>query len=324
MAVVGQRKVVRGERAGGWLLLMHQLPSRPAYLRVKVWRSLRDAGAIALRHSGYVLPLGARTAHIMRQAVKEIERGKGQAALCEATFIDGIADEALRGLFNKARDEDYAALESGLRKLSAGKSGLSGNARVKLEKAARRLEDIAQIDFFGARGRARVEALLSRLEHGPITRAEVAALGAKQPASVAGRVWVTRRNVHIDRIACAWLILRFIDRHAKFKFVSDKKYRAGPAELRFDMAGAEFTHEGEHCSFETILARFALTDPALRAIGEIIHDLDIKDGRYGRPETSGIGHIIDGIALTQRDDRDRIARGSQLFDDVYERFRSAP
>jgi hypothetical protein len=306
----------------GWLLLMHQLPSRPAYLRVKVWRTLREAGAIALRHSGYVLPLNDRAVAVMRQTVGEIERGKGKAALCEAKFLDGVSDDDLRDLFNKARDADYAGLESGLRKIASARPGRQGDIRVKLEKAAQRLKIIAEIDFFGANGRGRVESLLSRLEHSFIVRKGPAAAAMEVLKSAEGKVWVTRRNIHVDRIACAWLIRRFIDPRAQLKFVSDKRYRGLPGELRFDMTGAEFTHEGDNCSFETILNRFSLTDPALRAIGEIIHDLDLKDGKFHRAETSGIGHIIDGITLTQRNDLDRVGRGASLLDDVYEQFRS--
>jgi hypothetical protein len=309
----------------GWLLLMHQLPSRPAYLRVKVWRSLREAGAIALRHSGYVLPLNAHAASVMRQAVKEIERGKGQAALCEARFIDGITDNALRDQFNKARDGDYAALERDLRKIGAARSarGRLGETRIKLEKAGQRLRDIAAIDFFGAKNRVRAESLLSRLEHSYIVRAQPA--DARQGMTAArGKVWVTRQNIHVDRIACAWLIRRFIDPRAQFKFVTDRKYRSTSNELRFDMPDAEFTHEGDDCSFETILKRFSLTDPALRAIADIIHDLDLKDGRHGRAETAEVGRMIDDICLTRHRDTDRMERGRQFLDEVLARFRAAP
>src|SRR3546814_4206971 len=92
--------------------------------------------------------------------------------------------------------------------------------------------------------------------------------------------WVTRRHVHVDRIASAWLIRRFIDPEASLKFVEGKGYAPEPDELRFDMADAEFTHEGDRCTFEALVVRSGLeTDPALRALGEIVHDLDIADAR---------------------------------------------
>ncbi len=101
-----------------------------------------------------------------------------------------------------------------------------------------------------------------------------------------GSVWVTRQGVHVDRIASAWLIRRFIDPEARFKFVPAKGYVPEPGELRFDMFEAEFTHEGDRCTFEVLLARAGLADPALAAIGEIVHDIDLKDAKFGREETA--------------------------------------
>jgi hypothetical protein len=189
---------------------------------------------------------------------------------------------------------------------------------LKLEKARQRLAQITRIDFFGAMGRQAVEAQLSRLEHSPIAR-EGGAGAAIAPRT--GRVWVTRQGIHVDRIASAWLIRRFIDPKAKFKFIAPKSYRHAAGELRFDMADGEFTHEGDRCSFEVLLERAGLSDKALTAIAEIIHDLDLKDGKFGRPETAGIGHIIEGICESQGEDAARIARGSAMLDDLYARFR---
>jgi hypothetical protein len=135
-----------------------------------------------------------------------------------------------------------------------------------------------------------------------------------------GKTWVTRQGVHVDRIGSAWLIRRFIDPEARFKFVSGKGYRPDAGELRFDMFQAEFTHEGDKCTFEVLLDRAALKDPALRAIAEIIHDIDLRDGKYGRDESMGIKTLIDGIALTTPDDLERIARGTEIFNHLSEVF----
>ncbi len=144
---------------------------------------------------------------------------------------------------------------------------------------------------------------------------------APTPDAFKNRVWVTRQGVHVDRIACAWLIRRFVDPQARFKFVPGKDYKPAPGELRFDMFEAEFTHEGERCSFEVMLARFALDDPALTGIAEIVHDIDLKDGKFAREETAGLAHLIQGLCLGERDDAQRIARGGQLLDDLYQYFR---
>jgi len=135
-----------------------------------------------------------------------------------------------------------------------------------------------------------------------------------------GQTWVTREDVHVDRIASAWLIRRFIDPQAQFKFVPARGYKRRPSELRFDMFEAEYTHVGEECTFQTLVKRFGLADQSLITIGEIVHDIDCKDERFGRPETGGIASLIQGIARRHDNDSERIDRGSGLFDDLYAFF----
>src|SRR5262249_36181396 len=132
--------------------------------------------------------------------------------------------------------------------------------------------------------------------------------------------WVTRRGVHVDRIASAWLIRRFIDRGARFKFVDDRPYQLKPGELRFDMFEAEYTHEGDRCTFETLVSQFGLTEPGLRAIADMVHDIDLKDAKFGRAETAGFERLIDGIASTHPSDQDRIVQGAALLDGFYRSF----
>jgi hypothetical protein len=145
--------------------------------------------------------------------------------------------------------------------------------------------------------------------------------GASAVATFRNRTWVTRQGVYVDRIASAWLIRRFIDPEARFKFVSGKGYRPEDGELRFDMFEAEFTHEGDKCTFEVLLERNALKEPALRAIAEIIHDIDLKDDKFGRTEVAGIRTVIEGISVATKDDSERIARGTEVFNSLYEYFR---
>jgi len=167
--------------------------------------------------------------------------------------------------------------------------------------------------------------LLAELE----TRSRVAPAGkpsakAAAPRSLAelkGRTWVTRQGVHIDRMACAWLIRRFIDPDATFRFVSGQSYKPARDELRFDMFEAEFTHDGDRCSFEVLLDRAGIDDPALRQIGEIIHDIDIKDGKFDRPEAAGIAQLAAGIAMAHDDDEARLQRSAVVFEDLLTYFR---
>jgi len=129
-----------------------------------------------------------------------------------------------------------------------------------------------------------------------------------------GTTWVTRAGVFIDRIASAWLIRRFIDPEARFKFVFATDYQPESGELRFDMYDAEFTHEGDRCTFQTLVQRFSLGDVALNAIGEIVRDIDCKAERYTRPETNGVAALIRGIAEMHSEDDMRVQRGGDVFD----------
>jgi len=135
-----------------------------------------------------------------------------------------------------------------------------------------------------------------------------------------GRTWVTRRDVHVDRMASAWLIRRFIDPEARFEFVVPRGYRPLAGELRFDMLDAEYTHVGERCTFQVLLERFGVTDPALAAIGEIVRDIDCKDSKYGRAETQGFAAMINAIAETVPEDEERLARSAPLFEGLRTHF----
>lgn len=146
---------------------------------------------------------------------------------------------------------------------------------------------------------------------------EIQELFGEVNADFNGRTWITRSGVFIDRIASAWLIRRFIDRSAKFKFVPAKGYQPEQGELRFDMYRGEYTHEGDRCTFEVLLEKFSLDDSALRVIGEIVHDIDLKDSKFDRPETHGVQSVIAGIAGAHPDDMDRITHGSAIFDALY-------
>jgi hypothetical protein len=301
----------RAVEPASWLLLLQQLPAKPAYARVKLWRRLQSLGAVAVKNSVYALPASAQAQEDFEWALKEIIAAGGEGMIVEARLIDGLSDDAVRGLFNNARETEYRALAKEIRAVE--KDAVPTQvARLRAEAAR-----IAAIDFFGANGREDVEARLAAL-------AEPAAALARAPAplvSGSGHVWVTRREVHVDRIGSAWLIRHFIDPDATFKFVPAKGYKPRPGELRFDMFEAEFTHEGDRCTFEVLLQRSGFNDPALMAIGEIVHDIDLKDGKFARTEAGGIAALIDSLAQADISDQERVERGAQLFDNLYALFR---
>jgi hypothetical protein len=309
-----------------WLLLIHQLPARPAYLRVKVWRRLQALGAAAVKNAVYALPEGERAREDFGWLLREIASGGGEAFVCEARMVDGLADREVRALFDRARDADYGELARQARDL-AGTLGEGPaaerrvEARAQLARLRARLAQVAAIDFFGAPGSQAAEGLLAALED-RLREDEPGepAAPADDPGPLRGRTWVTRRGVHVDRIASAWLVRRFVDPEATFRFVPAKGYEPEPGELRFDMFGGEFTHEGDRCTFEVLLARAGPDDPALRAIAELVHDLDLKDGRFGRPEAAGLGALVEGLCAATGDDAERLARGGAILDDLHAYF----
>lgn len=309
----------------GWLLLVHQLPAKPAYLRVKIWRQLQGLGAISLKNSVFVLPATDQAYSDFQRLLSDIEHQGGKGLICRAEFVAGLRDDQVRALFNAARDAAYDEIAKDMRLFSQSARKAAKRKpdfEPALIKFRQRFSEAARIDYFGAPGRLPAEALLAGLEHSPIAMAA----GSSKRAAIdlkrlAAKTWVTRKDIHVDRIACAWLIKRFVDPKGTLKFVSGNDYQPLPGEFRYDMRDGEFTHEGDDCSFETILKRAGISNPALRAIGEIIHDIDLKDGKFGRAETAGIAHVIAGICRTHADDEARVARGKELFDDTYEQFR---
>ena len=315
-----------GDPEAGWLLLIHQVPPKPNYFRVKVWRRLQRLGAVAIKNSVYVLPRTEQTCEDFQWVMQEIVDGGGDASICEARFVDGLSDHQVAALFNAARDADYAQLAEDVRGLFATlpsaielSEAQRREAEAQLARYERRFAEITAIDFLNARGRETVDGLIAGIEQ----RLRAKAVGAPAPAraGVHGGTWVTRQGIHIDRMASAWLIRRFIDPAATFKFVPAKGYRPEAAELRFDMFEAEYTHEADQCTFEVLVSRFELTDPALRPIAEIVHDIDLKDAKFERPEAAGIDRLVAGIAMGHKDDDGRLAQGSVLFDGLYEYFR---
>ncbi|MBF6571070.1 MAG: chromate resistance protein [Candidatus Binataceae bacterium] len=311
-----------------WLLLIHNLPPKPDYFRVKIWRRLQRIGAVAIKNSVYVMPRSDQALEDLQWTLREITEGHGEASICEADFVDGLSDDQVEALFKAARDADYAAIAAESREfVRAARSG-SERAREKngeLEPAVarlrRRLGEVVAIDFFDSLGRQTAEGLVASLEASLHDEPPIEEGKASLPVrEYCKRIWVTRKGLHIDRMASAWLVRRFIDADAVFKFVPARGYRPEEDELRFDMFQAEFTHEGDRCTFEVLIDRMKLRDAALHAIGEIIHDIDLKDAKFDRQEAAGIDRVITGICRAYKDDEARLARGAALFDDLYASF----
>ena len=332
-----QKRQARNTSSHEWVLLIHQLPPKPTNLRVRIWRKLQKLGAVAIKNSVYVLPANEKTNEDFQWLKQEIESAGGEAAVFRASSVEGATDEEIISAFHNARDEEFAAI-------AAEFDGLTGRIReqsrakhlsparlaaheTELDRLHGELERVVANDFFEAKGRATALTAYERcqkairLSQPPATKTTSALRksGVLSVADFQNRRWVTRRNMHIDRLASAWLISQFIDKRPRFYFVTEGETLEGA--IPFDMFGAEFTHQGEDCTFETLLKRFGLTDiQGLRDLAEIVHDIDLKDDKFNRLEAAGLNAIINGLSESLRDDRKLLQQTSAIFDGLFTLF----
>lgn len=325
-----------------WLLLIHQIPPKPDYLRVKIGRRLQRVGAVAIKNSVYALPSKPASHEDFQWIMREIEAGGGSAFISDASLSDGLTDATVRARFDAARNVEYRAILTDARALmkaarapgahTPGAHATGGGTKRRpvssvsaldreLAKLRRRHKAVVAVDFFGASGQHAVAALLAAIQD------RLRLHTARRRTRPAGRTldggtWVTRRGVHVDRIASAWLIRRFIDRHPTFKFVDVNRYSHRRDDLRFDMFEGEYTHVGDDCTIETLIAEFVPGDAALREIAEIVHDIDCKDGKFQREEAPGLARVIAGVVARHSTDESRIGPGAAVFDDLYAAFSS--
>ena len=309
-----------------WLLLLHQLPSHPTSLRVRTWRRLQQLGAVPVKNAVHALPDSPNAREDFEWLRAEITAGGGDATVFVAQTVDGWAHDALVDEFRRAREEAYTKLaadvEAATRRTSHRRAAPSVTAAT-LQQLRQRLAGIEQIDFFGSAGRDRVlkgvEELEQALRPGP---SEPSGDGSHPKKSYGGRVWVTRPRPGVDRMSSAWLIRRFIDPAARFAFARDPGTAVDGA-IPFDMFGVEFSHRGDSCTFEVLCSDFGLSEPALARIAAVVHDLDLKDERYGAPEASTIGAVIEGLRLAHSDDQALLSNGMALFEALYLQFSDA-
>ena len=295
-----------------WLILVHRIPPKPLYLRVKIRQRLAGVGAVAVKNAVYLLPRNSDALEDLQWIAQEITAGGGDAHLFEGDFVDGVANEAAVAQFRQARDADYNALAADARAaLKEARSLAASHAAL-----TRRFDEIRRIDFFHAPARKSAEktiaAIEARLKKDPKEEKRM----PKTKLALRGKIWVTRPDPGIDRLASAWFIRRFIDARARFRF--DAKAAPREGEIRFDMVGGDFTHEEDRCTLETLVRRTGVADKGVRAIAEIVHDIDLKETKFDRAEGPGVRMMIAGLVGRVRDDAERIERGLAIFDDLHE------
>jgi hypothetical protein len=303
---------VADAQQAAWLLLVFSLPAKQASGRVEVWRKLKKYGALPLRTSGNLLPNKPENQERFEWLAAAIRKYKGQASVVLVQAIDDLPSERLVQLFIQARSQDYEILSSEAKKLISR----SKREPAELARLRRRFQEIASIDFFNSPLRGRVEALLERADSvrqskifPPVTR--------KVKKQYFDRVWMTRSRPGIDRVSSAWLIRRFVDSNARFVFGNDPQENADA--IPFDMfQPTGFGHRGDDCTFETLRKEFAIRDPKVGVIAEIIHDADLADEKFERTEGAGLDRVLIGWAQQGISDDELLRRGMELIEGLYQ------
>jgi hypothetical protein len=295
-----------------WLLLVFSLPRKGASLRVSIWRKLQRYGSLPLGNSGYLLPNDLANREKFEWLAITIRGSNGDASVLEVQSIDNYRGPQLQKRFTNARTADYRRLLKDLRAAKRQSRAADGT------RLRRRFQEIASIDFFGSPLREQVEKSLTALQQ-PTSPASSLAFGPVSRSAYQNRTWVTRPRPGVDRVMSAWLIRRFIDPKAKFAFATESQKLNGA--VPYDMYKDGFGHRGDDCTFETLTKVFRIKDASVAVMGEIVHDADIFDDKFGRREGFGIDEIMKGWARTITNDAELLERGMQLAQGLYQSLR---
>lgn len=306
--------------------LVLSLPTRDSTVRMRVWRALKSAGCGVLRDGVYLLPSAASTRGAFPEIEAQVRAAGGFAMTVDLGFRDAAQRDHARNLFD--RSSEYGAL---VVRVKAARDSLARLGKRKAETTARRFQksfdELCAIDFFPgeaqSQARAALEAFAAEVRrlHSP---GEPRALAGKvrrtQARKYRGRVWATRKDLWIDRLASAWLIKRFIDKEARFKWI-DAPRDCPRSAVGFDFDGADFTHVGGKVTFEVLAASFGLeSDPGIAAIAAAVHFLDA--GGIPVADARGIETLIRGITQKYRNDDERLTKANGVFDNLYAAYSS--
>jgi hypothetical protein len=279
--------------------------------RVALWRRLKRLGSIPLGGI-QVLPEREDCVEAFTWLAQEIRQAGGEAVVARVQQFVGLTDAALIQLFQASRGTEYEELDAEAATLE---HDLSPQERTndRLEHLRRRYADLARIDYFQCPVGTRVAGRLARIEQALSAHPPMPEVPVVSPEAYRNRHWVTRPHPHVDRLACIWLIRRFIDPRAIVRYALEPE----PGEIAFDMDQDEFGHRGTLCTFETMRIAFGLADPVLHIMAEIVHEIDLQDGQFERLETPGIMAVLDGWRQADYTDEVLEAQGTTLFEGLY-------
>lgn len=307
-----------------WRLLIVTLPTPSATARMRIWRAIKALGCMPLRDGAYLLPGGGDREEALQGLAQESIRESGSAWLITVQSSGESEDRAYRQLFDRA--DDYAELRKAWKGANRTLALLAPLELTRLRKRLQReYEAVRAIDFFPNETsaeaeaewldlRQRIEGLLSPDEPHDVER-QIPRLDRDQ---FQGRLWATRRRLWVDRVASAWLIRRFIDPEAQFRWLASPSDCPKKA-LGFDFDGATFTHVGDRVTFEMLMASFGLEgDPALARLAAMVHQLDV--GGEPVPEATGFEAVLAGSRERLPDDDALLADMSAVLDSLYAHF----
>jgi hypothetical protein len=307
-------------KTGTWLLLLYALPTRRNAERVNLWRKLKKFGAVQLKTSGYVLPNESEHLERFEWLSKQILDAGGEANLIRVAEIHGVSNQEIIGMFNEARAADYKELATSCQNaLSRNRKGKAAELTLELAKLKQRFDEIKGIDYFDAPVAHEAQMLLHRVEKTLVAKTGVVVLQKLESSQFVAKTWLTRPRPGIDRAGSAWLIRKFIDPNARFVFAMEASEY--PDSIPFDMAGVEFSHQGEDCTFETLVKRFGIKDEAVRVMAEMVHDADLEDEKFRRCECIGINTVLSGWARYDLKDPELLAKGIDCFEGLYKELR---
>jgi hypothetical protein len=299
------------EASPRWFMLAFTLPTKRASQRVEVWRKLQRYGAVPLGNSGYLLPNNPSNRERFEWLAQMIRKHAGEASVVSVQSIDNLSTPQLVARFAEARTRDYQELIREVQRLSSVARHRRPTGRISRLRA--RFREIVEIDFFGNPLQKRVEELLARADSSPAVRPESAKTNSK---GYVARLWVTRPRPGIDRSASAWLIRHFIDKKARFAFAQEGNVPRDA--VPFDMFQGGFGHRDEDCTFETLRKEFRVRDAKVVAIGEMVHDADLIDGKFGRKEAFGVDEVLKGWARKGTPDKELLERGMEMIEGLYQ------
>lgn len=296
-----------------WLVFSASLPSKGASgPRVALWRRLQRLGAVSPMGGLHLLPERESCVEDFQWLAQEVRQEGGAAAILWVEQIEGWTDAQLVTLFHEQVANDYAPLEAAL---TGWEQTPQKIPKEGVGKFRRQLAEIRERDYFqsplGTLLSTRLEALSSL--SGGTTTMEIPTQNLQH---FQHRQWVTRPRPHVDRLACSWLIRRFIDPTARIRYGTDPQ----GDEVGFDMPNGTFTHIGAFCTFEVMIRTFGYTTPPILALAEIVHEADLHDGRYAPPELAGVVAILQGWRQQPLEDIEREQRGIALFEGLYTQF----